>query len=139
MLLCFLSLSVSAADEVDINKTSVESDLESKYSNLSTKFPKDTSDTKMYLVSFLEYGYTQALGEKSDSYGLYLYIYNPSGKDIISDTNKVQFATSWKYDDKGNLVANDYKKYVLTLLDKSDNNVQHNAGSIVLSLNMRGG
>ena len=118
---CFLPVSASAANEVNINNSSVEDDLKTDYGNLSIRFPKNSLDTKMYLVSLMEYGYS-GLCQKDPDYGLYLYVYNPSGKDISADANKVQFGVKWEDDGKGNLVAVDYKKYVLTLLDKNDSN-----------------
>ena len=121
MLICSFSIPSYAAESKGIDQSSVEEDLKSKYSDPVARFPINTYDKKIYLISFLEYGYRSGLGERSDEYGLYLYVHNPSGKDINSDMNKVQFATSWDIDDEGKVNPVDYKKYDLTLLDVSDN------------------
>ena len=122
VMLCSIPLSSFAADQMNIDTSSVESDLENNYGNPALKFPKNELDTKIYLVTFMEYGYTALSKEKSSDYGLYLYIYNPSGKVILSDTNKVQFATKWSKDENGNVVGSDYKKYDLVLLNANKNN-----------------
>lgn len=122
VMLCSIPLSSFAADQMNIDTSSVESDLENNYGNLALKFPKNELDTKIYLVTFMEYGYTSLSKEKSSDYGLYLYIYNPSSKFILSDTNKVQFATKWLKDENGNVVGSDYKKYDLVLLNANKNN-----------------
>ena len=122
MVVSAFPLAASAAEKVDINTSSVEDDLKSKFDYLHIRFPENSLNNKIELISFLEYGYTASSGEKADDYGLYLYVYNPSGKDILSDTNKIQFGVKWKKDKKGNFEAVDFKKYSLTVLDINDNN-----------------
>ncbi len=120
-LVCSIPFCAFASDQ-DINTSFVENDLLTAYENPSKQFPKNTSDRKIYLVSLMENGYTSISGVKSDDYGLYLYIYNPSGKNVISDTNKVQFATRWKYDGEENYIGTVFKKYDLTLLNSNKDN-----------------
>ena len=117
MLICSFSIPSYAAESKGIDQSSVEEDLKSKYTNLEEHFPVKKSDNKIYLISLLEYGYSSSVGERSYNYGLYLYVYNPSGKDINTDMNMVQFATRWKDDGKGNVSATDFKKYALNFLD----------------------
>ena len=76
----------------------------------SEKYPFNEKGTPQ-LVSFVEYGYSFK-SEKKEDYGLYIYLYNPQGLKIDTDTerNKIQFA----YAEKAN-----WTKYVLEFLNYS--------------------
>ena len=71
-------------------------------------YPADPTDTEIYLLSLVEHGYTKD-GWASDN-ALYLYLYNPSCKEISnSELNTVQMASSWDEDGK----PNGFRKYSL--------------------------
>ncbi len=73
-------------------------------------YPALLTDSEIYLLRLMETGY----GEKGFESGsaLYLYLYNPSCKEITaSELNSVQMATAW--DDEG--MPTDFKKYGLTI------------------------
>ena len=89
---------------------------------METKFPKVSSDEKIYLVHFVENGYNEVLGMETEYFGLYLYVYNPSGQVLIDELNKVQFAVQWSKDSKGNFTASDWAKYDLEFVDANDDN-----------------
>lgn len=78
-------------------------------------YPKDT-DADVRLINFVEYGYTFA-PEKRDKFGLYLYVYNPSEKEIdtSSSFNRVQMAVSYDSAGKPEL----YEKFALQYCSKS--------------------
>ena len=119
----FIPVSVSASDDLSsIADSSVEDDLSSLYKDLETKFPKVSSDEKIYLVHFVENGYNEVLGMETEYFGLYLYVYNPSGQVLIDELNKVQFAVQWSKDSKGNFTASDWAKYDLEFVDANDDN-----------------
>ena len=123
-LIFAFSLFIPLVTAVDSSKSfddmGVEEDLLSIYPDLSSRYPINSDDSDIYLVNFVEYGYTQSDGHKADEYGLYLYIYNPSRKAISSDMNKVQFGVEWSKDKKGIVTVSDYAKYDLTRLDVND-------------------
>lgn len=72
---------------------------------------------RLQIVNFVEYCYSYKANMRGN-YGLYVYIYNPQGLNISTDSksNKIQMAVS--YDGEGN--PNDYVKFDLQFLDKSD-------------------
>ena len=114
----FLAVSVSALSEntaTVCDETSVEDDLNTIFHNVEQIFPLDSSLEELSLINVTEYGYDESKGIGKD-YALYLYLYNPSGKDVIDGLNKVQFATSWKIDARGNLVGANYKKFDLIMV-----------------------
>ena len=117
-----LSVSASSTDSATVfDETSVEEDLSTIYYKPDLVFPLNPLLEDLYLINVTEYGYDESKGVGKD-YALYLYLYNPSGKFVTSGLNMVQFATSWKTDDRGNLVGANYQKYSLTLLDENDDN-----------------
>ncbi len=77
----------------------------------SEKYPFNEKGTPQ-LVSFVEYGYSFK-SEKKEDYGLYIYLYNPQGLKIDTETerNKIQFT----YGEKSN-----WSKYVLQFLNYSE-------------------
>ncbi len=77
------------------------------------KYPKDASDDRVEILKFIEFGY-KANGDFSE-YGLYLYLYNPSGKLITGNNqNCVQLA----YAPVSGAVTS-YYKYPLKILSWS--------------------
>ncbi len=122
IIVCSIPIGTLAAQLETIETSSVESDLEGAYGDLSAEFPKNETDTEMYLISLMEYGYSELKRDQADGYNIYLYVYNPSGMSVLSDINKVMFASKWKLDDKGGYKAAAYKKLPLKLLDCSDDN-----------------
>ena len=70
-----------------IATSKVEDDL-AKFGVDITKYQKDESATHCRMLKFLEYGY-DFYGEQG-SYGLYVYLWNPSGKEIQNTKNYIQ-------------------------------------------------
>lgn len=72
---------------------------------------------KPELLTFVEYCYSDDK-DKQDNFALYLYIYNPEGIKISTDSksNKVQMAIS--FDDKGN--PTDFAKFDLIFSNRTD-------------------
>ena len=60
-----------------------------------TQFPFG-ENARPQLVSFVEYGYSYRANAR-EHYGLYVYVYNPSGRDIEvgSKSNKIQMAVAY--------------------------------------------
>ena len=65
---------------------------------------------EVQVISFIEYCYSYKANQR-DNYGLYVYIYNPQGLNLSTDSkrNKIQMATS--YNKEGNPSA--YEKFSL--------------------------
>ena len=65
---------------------------------------------EVQVISFIEYCYSYKANQR-DNYGLYVYIYNPQGLNLSTDSkrNKIQMAVS--YDAEGN--PGDYEKFSL--------------------------
>ena len=80
-------------------------------------YPYD-EDSQAQIVNFVEYCYSYK-GNMQGNYGLYVYVYNPQGLNIStnSKSNKIQMAVS--YDSEGN--PNNYAKFDLQFLSKSEN------------------
>ncbi len=72
-----------------------------------------TDEKEVKLLAFAEYGFAFAK-EKSD-YNIYLYVYNPSGREIKAERNTASIATVYE-----NGKAVDYEKFALKLLSASD-------------------
>ena len=67
----------------------------------------DEKDVK--LLAFAEYGF--AFDKSKSDYNIYLYVYNPSGREIKAERNVVSIATVYE-----NGKAVDYDKFALKLL-----------------------
>ena len=120
-----LSAFATSTDEqplTTLDDTSVEDDLKFSYIDLNNTFPLNDSDKGMYLISFMEQGYNELSGIDGDFYGLYLYVYNPSGKDLFGDINKVQFGIKWTKDNSGVIKVLDYAKYGISIVNANSNN-----------------
>ena len=82
-------------------------------------YPKDPSATFVSVIEFQEYGYDW--GGNQSYYGLYLYLYNPSGDPITTTGNKLQLAYV-----KSNGTVSNYEKYDLTLKSVSNSESDSN-------------
>ena len=119
-LFCFLAFPGAARDAEDISTSDVMSDLKvmtiggSKFSEIL--YPKNPALTHVQVLSFLEYGYDYS-GDQSD-YGIYVYVYNPSCKNIKeSNYNKIQIGAV-----KDENVTPIYRKYQLDEISRSPDN-----------------
>ena len=108
-----LCIPAFAADEQKtLESTTVIEDLTNSKYNLDD-YPVDKNDDNLYLITVMEYGY------KTDNYGLYIYIYNPSCSEVYnSEFNKLQLALS--YDSTGKPIT--WSKYNLLIKDVSADN-----------------
>lgn len=108
------------AAETGFAATDVLDDLLSSSSNGKpfrlSDYPFDASGS-IQVKAFVEYGFSFDKSRRGD-YGLYLYIYNPQGLQIVtgSSLNKVQMAVA--YDANGS--PSRWEKFSLKFLDKSD-------------------
>ena len=94
LLMLFMSFPISSSAigvENPMHKTYVCDDLKNMGFDLS-QYPKDTSADWIKVIDFVEYGFDKD-GDQS-YYGLYLYIYNPSGREIFAGRNSVQMSVS---------------------------------------------
>ncbi len=97
--------------ETEFEKTNVMYDLKSSEGFNILDYPFYDSETpEIKVINVVEYCYSFKTNMRSN-FGLYLYVYNPNGQDIVTDgfSNKVQMAIS--YDSEGN--PNDYEKFAL--------------------------
>lgn len=102
----------------DFDKTAVLDDLngstiDGKAFNLADYPKSDRREPR--LLQFAEFAFSES-AEYSQYYGLYLYLYNPSGKSITAGT--VQLATEYK-----NGEPSKYEKLTLTICSVSSDNV----------------
>lgn len=72
-----------------------------------------TDEKDVKLLAFAEYGF--AFNQANSDYNIYLYVYNPSGREIKAERNVVSIATVYE-----NGKAVDYDKFSLKLLSVSD-------------------
>ena len=81
-------------------------------------YPYDP-EGNLRVIAFTEYCYSYN-ANKQDQYGLYLYIYNPTGRavDTTSQQHKIQMAVS--YDSNGNITK--YDKFKLEFCSASGGN-----------------
>ena len=72
-------------------------------------------DGQIQVISFIEYCYSYKANQR-DNYGLYVYIYNPKGLNLSTDSkrNKIQMAVSYNVDGDPNA----YEKYSLEFCSK---------------------
>ena len=109
---------------VDYSKTNVLDDLQSATANGK---PFDITDypykigADMQVIQFVEYCYSYRENMQKD-YGLYVYVYNPSGETILdSPQNKIQMAVSCDADGR----PSDYVKFNLQLCNSSEGNYKN--------------
>ena len=70
---------------------------------------------EVQVISFIEYCYAFKANQR-DNYGLYVYIYNPQGRNLSTDSkrNKIQMAVSYNKDGSPNI----YEKFSLEFCSK---------------------
>lgn len=109
-------------EENNFDNINVLEDLQSSTANGKpfdlTDYPFNESGD-IGLITFIEYCYSYK-ANLQNNYGMYVYLYNPSGKeiDISSKSNKIQMAVSYDSDK----IPNDYEKFDLKFLSKSIGN-----------------
>ena len=113
-------IAYAAGSELNYDKTNVMDDLTSSTVNGQPFDVKDypyDEDSQAQIVNFVEYCYSYK-GNMQGNYGLYVYVYNPQGLNIStnSKSNKIQMAVS--YDSEGK--PNNYAKFDLQFLSKSE-------------------
>ena len=103
--------------EVEFEKTNVLDDLKSSKEFNVLNYPFSTIEDKVEIINFVEYCYSYKVNMQ-DNYGLYIYIYNPTGKviDESSKANTVQMAIDY---DNGEKPIN-YQKFNLKFCSKSE-------------------
>ena len=128
LCLCVLFMCVeNISNEVQAQNTSLQFDQSNVLDDLVSSvvdgkafsvsdYPFDESKD-IELLNFVEYCYSYRANVKSN-YGLYIYVYNPKGLELStnSSSNKIQMAVS--YDTDGNV--EDYQKFELQFLSKSE-------------------
>jgi len=89
-LFLFVPTSVYARQTHPMDRTDVYQDLQELDVDFS-KYQKDASDDTISIMHFVEYGYDES--SDFDSYGLWVYLYNPSGRKLSpSKLNNIQMA-----------------------------------------------
>ena len=85
-------------------------------------YPLDENG-EVQVISFIEYCYSYKANQR-DNYGLYIYVYNPRGLNLSTDSkrNKIQMAVS--YNAEGN--PNAYEKFSLEFCSKVENGTYKN-------------
>ena len=111
LLSAFSVFAFSASVANPMTKTNVVSDLNAMGYNLS-KYPKDTSADFVSIIDFTEYGFDYNGDQRY--YGLYIYLYNPTGAEILDTKNYLQM----KYIDTSG-ARTSYVKHPLTVLSVS--------------------
>ena len=111
---------VAYAETTSYEETNVLDDLRSATVNGEKfdlrNFPYNENG-RCQVIDFVEYCYSYKSNQRSN-YGLYLYVYNPQGLNLSTDSkrNKVQMAVN--YNEKGD--ATDYMKFNLQFCSKSE-------------------
>ncbi|MBO5067905.1 MAG: hypothetical protein J6C62_05845, partial [Clostridia bacterium] len=118
----FFSMGFTSAradsDTVKFDEANVMDDLRSSKNFNILNYPFYVSEKpEMYIMNVVEYCYSFDV-QKQGNYGLYLYIYNPNGRniDISEGVNKVEMAAG--YDADG--TPNCYEKFDLKFCSKSE-------------------
>lgn len=112
------TVAMAAENEKNFDNTNVLDDLKSSTANGKpfdiTQYPFD-EDKDAQVISFVEYCYSYKANLR-DNYGLYIYVYNPKGLNISSNSksNKIQMATAYNSDGK----PSDYNKFSLEFCSK---------------------
>lgn len=112
----------AGTNETQFEKTGVLDDLQSSKEFNIQNYPfQETSKPQMHVINVVEYCYSFRANQRGN-YGLYLYVYNPNGQDILMDSlaNKVQIAV--KYDSSpvtDESKPTDYEKFRLQFCSKS--------------------
>ena len=104
--------------ELKFDQTNVMDDLRSSKTFNVLNYPFYQSEKpEMFIINVVEYCYSFDV-LRQGNYGLYLYLYNPNGRDINTDmgVNKVQMAVGYNADGS----PNDYEKFDLMFCSKSE-------------------
>ena len=110
-LFSVLAVPASAAGADEMDASYVVDDLKTMGVD-TAKYPRDATDDRVELLKVIEFGYRS--NRDFSEYGLYLYLYNPSGKTISEDKSCVQLAYGLN---RGGTTS--YIKYRLKLLSHS--------------------
>lgn len=106
------------SNSLKFDETNVMDDLKSSKNFNILSYPfYESEKPEMFIINVVEYCYTFDI-LRQENYGLYLYVYNPNGRDIniTEGVNKVQMAVG--YDSEG--LPNDYEKFGLKFCSKSE-------------------
>ncbi len=112
----------AGTNETQFEKTNVLDDLRGEKSFKIENYPFQETDTpQMHVINVVEYCYSFRANQRGN-YGLYLYVYNPNGQDILTDSvaNKVQIAVA--YDSSpvtSESKPTDYEKFRLQFCSRS--------------------
>lgn len=117
-------LVANASSGLNFDNTNVLDDLSSSTTNgkpfdfLEYPFNENGS---LQIINFVEYCYSYKANMRGN-YGLYIYVYNPQGIDIVENSgqNKIQMAVSWSKNSDGEYVADRYEKFNLKFCNKSE-------------------
>jgi hypothetical protein len=110
----------AAESGVSFDETNVMDDLKSSTVNGQpfnlSSYPFDEKGT-IQVIDFVEYCYSFRANQRAN-YGLYVYVYNPQGLNLSTDSkrNKIQMAV--RYNSEGNPA--DYVKFDLQFCSKSE-------------------
>ena len=107
----------AAERRVNYAETDVLDDLRSSEGFSLLDYPYSILEDKVEIINFVEYCYSYK-ANMQDNFGLYVYLYNPTGKniDVKSKANMIQIATA--YDDNG--LPSNYEKFNLEFCSKSE-------------------
>lgn len=113
----------SYAAETNFENTNVLADLQSIEGFSLAQYPYyESAKPEMRIIDFVEYCYDYR-DNMRDNYGLYCYVYNPNGQNIVTDSekNKVQIAVAYDSDpitEKSNALT--YEKFDLQFCSVSE-------------------
>ena len=114
---------VAAASGVTFDQTNVLDDLKSTEGFSLAQYPYyESAKPEMRVIDFVEYCYDYRANMRGN-YGLYLYVYNPNGQNIVTNStkNKVQIAVAYDSDpitEKSNALT--YEKFDLQFCSMSE-------------------
>ncbi len=117
-----MSVAYAAENIPKFDGTDVLDDLRSMEGFSLLKYPfYESAKPEMRVIDLVEYCYDYRENMRKN-YGLYIYVYNPNGQDILtdSDKNKIQIAVSYDtYPVTGKSVATDWDKFDLQFCSMS--------------------
>ena len=113
----------AAGNEVKFDKTDVLDDLQSIDGFSLANYPYyESAKPEIRVIDFVEYCYDYHANMRNN-YGLYLYVYNPNGQNIVvnSTKNKIQLAVAYdSYPITESSNAIDYEKFDLQFCSMSE-------------------
>lgn len=111
-------LPVYAAEYTAYDRSAIEDDLKEID---AAAYPADENGRHFLLddVGFMEYGYSKSRFIAQNYFGIYLYVYNPTEREVSTraGANAVNMATA--YDDAGE--PTNYENVPITVLDHTEN------------------